>query len=463
MWGCRHACLNFVVLLYCWAHESSGSAASRRTSVSSPLPRVYSHSGSFFVRASNGSELAFVPVGANYIRLNASQGTTPPLPVYHSTFSPKIANATLWSLQLDRMQRDGFNVVRVFVDPGDGLRSDGVAGAPSSSEATLDDAYLNNLAQFVDSAAARSIYTMITLNGLPVSGGWATAAAQGADCASCAYPNSLYLHSGHVDAKAKFASQLLLGLQHRLPEQNGLSSLFGLSLENEAAYMSAQGPFCSTNGTVVTADGLEYNLSSPASRQQAADANAVHWARTLTLAAHSVDPLLLVAVGLFTNQAVGKGPPDGLSPVPTGADSRYPLRLASLSHFWPLATGTSTRVFLDQHIYSVGTNFSLQDDLSSIEWSARNRGVAVVMGEFGAFKSHFPTATGAASGLRALQVQSCSAGFSGWLLWTLDTWEQPRLWNMFETASIDGGDRAVWSATNAPIELALANRSNPCQ
>ncbi len=43
---------------------------------STPLPRVTAHEGTFFA---NGAE--FAPVGANYIRLNGSQGTDPPLPV----------------------------------------------------------------------------------------------------------------------------------------------------------------------------------------------------------------------------------------------------------------------------------------------------------------------------------------------------------------------------------------------
>ena len=58
---------------------------------------------------------------------------------------------------------------------------------------------------------------------------------------------------------------------------------------------------------------------------QAADANAVHWARTVTAAIKAVDPNVLVAVGLFTNAAVNKGPPNGLPPVAPGSkdDPRF--------------------------------------------------------------------------------------------------------------------------------------------
>ena len=79
------------------------------------LPQLATYDGRFVLK---NSGVEFTPLGADYIRLNGSQGTAPPLPVYHSTFSPRLANATLWNQQLSRMHSDGFNVVRVFVDVG---------------------------------------------------------------------------------------------------------------------------------------------------------------------------------------------------------------------------------------------------------------------------------------------------------------------------------------------------------
>ena len=75
------------------------------------------------------------------------------------------------------------------------------------------------------------------------------------------------MHSGHVRAKAAFATMMLTELAQRLPT-GGLANLFGLSLANEATYESGSAPFDATHGTVSSADGLTYNLSSPASRQQ---------------------------------------------------------------------------------------------------------------------------------------------------------------------------------------------------
>eukprot|EP00045_Choanoeca_perplexa_P005560 m.46952 g.46952 ORF g.46952 m.46952 type:complete len:114 (+) comp13185_c1_seq3:60-401(+) len=47
----------------------------------------------------NGHDI-FIPSGANYIRLNGSQGNEQQYPVYHSTFSPLFYNQTQSSLAL---------------------------------------------------------------------------------------------------------------------------------------------------------------------------------------------------------------------------------------------------------------------------------------------------------------------------------------------------------------------------
>jgi hypothetical protein len=58
------------------------------------------------------------------------------------------------------------------------------------------------------------------------------------------------------------------------------------------------------------------------------------------------------------------------------------------------------------------------------------------MGEFGGFLSEYATASDAAAGLKAWQVQSCTSNFKGWLLWTWDTDEQPELWNALSQGGV---------------------------
>ena len=67
-------------------------------------------------------------------------------------------------------------------------------------------------------------------------------------------------------------------------------------------------------------------MTSPASRQQCADANGVHWANTVFEVVFQEHPGAAATVGMFTYQAVGKAGPNALEPVPATSDPRYPLR-----------------------------------------------------------------------------------------------------------------------------------------
>jgi hypothetical protein len=74
----------------------------------------------------------------------------------------------------------------------------------------------------------------------------------------------------------------------------------------------------------------------------------------------------------------------------------------------------------------------------------------IIMGEFGAFKFAYGSASEAANALISWQRQSCAYGIDGWLLWTWDSADQPDLWN-----GLDAG---------GTIERALspASRPDPC-
>mmetsp|Transcript_16143 Transcript_16143/g.38513 ORF Transcript_16143/g.38513 Transcript_16143/m.38513 type:complete len:80 (+) Transcript_16143:281-520(+) len=74
------------------------------------------------------------------------------------------------------------------------------------------------------------------------------------------------------------------------------------------------------------------------------------------------------------------------------------------------------------------------------------------MGEFGAFRSKYPTPDNASEELKSIMLHSClTYGFQGWLAWTWDTWEQNwMLWDLVDN--------------HHALALALAphNWSHPC-
>ena len=413
----------------------NGRVASGSPPQSSPLPPLRVSRGApggnaKFVVATTGAH--FVPRGANFIRLNGSQGVAPPQPVYHSTFSPRFyaGNRSAAAKALDDLHAHGYNIVRVFVDGGGWTRYDGVNGQPVDigTQQPLSAAYLANVADFIRLAASKGVYTTVTLNGLPNNAyfrGRCNATLFG-------YPNRLYLDQTCINAKAEYARLFLLGLTAKDGDgANGglLGGLAWLSLENEAYFSTAAAPFSRASGVVHTADGHAYDMAEPAQRQQAADSNMLLWTRTVS---DAVRPFgVMVGVGMFTFSAVGK--PAGPRGLPLGtADTRFPFR-----PLW-LASGAASGLdLLDVHVYQVPDWPGMAADLATSEWPRLSfEDTPIVMGEFGAWRQHpdvFANGTSAAAAMVRQQVEACRLNMTGSMFWTYDTAEQPRLWN-FQSA-----------------------------
>lgn len=377
------------------------------------------------------------------------------LPVYHSTFSVGKWNRTEATLALSRLKSQDFNVVRVFMDNGDapwvdGGRTSGINGQWNSTK--LNPIYLDNVADFLRDATNARVYVIPTLWGLPQS------AMFNCGSSSAGYPNSLLLLADCVAMKAAYATMFMAGMKARLGEQL-LSTIGLISLENEVAYSLNAMPFAAQNATTFgpAANGKTYSLVSSKERQALADESLAYWTDTVAIAIKSVDPDTLVTVGMFSFAAVGRNAASsfGLPAKIPGStpDPRVPPRpavLATLSH------GVDV---VDFHIYHVpkmpaGTPWSLEADLNSSAFGPDGSGerVPTIMGEFGAWKVNptlFPTIATATSAMVQQQIASCQFRFSGWLFWTMDTWEQPRLWNWDEAPQIEE-------------RLAPHNRPNPC-
>jgi hypothetical protein len=243
------------------------------------------------------------------------------------------------------------------------------------------------------------------------------------------YADYLYLDAKSWKAKGDFIALFLQGVSQRL---GSLQGLFGVLIENEAWMDNDRAPFNSVSGTIVTGTG-SCDLSSAAAREQCWDSNAVGWANTIKAAVAAVDSQLLVGAGMFTYNAVAKPGPKGLLPLNV-ADHRFPARVAVLMQY-------STLDFLDVHVYPSTQNAAayLKTDMASEEWAIVRQSMnkkPVLMGEFGAFQSAFPSVIQAADTMRDLQIDSCkSYGFVGWLFWTWDCLPSEGcgpIWNMMD-------------------------------
>jgi hypothetical protein len=419
-----------------------------------PMPRIAAprtKARGTLVESSTGR--AFRPRGVNYVRLAEA-----PSGWFHSTFEPGLYDAARSERTLAQLQHDGYTLTRVFIDGGS--IPDAQAGRPHGLGHGVGDRspgqapYLDNVADFMRRAANHRVYVLPVLGIFPQNEyyydlvGKVDSTALNIDST-----NLLYMHDGHIKAKEAYVRMFLTAIRDRLGVAL-MSTMLGLQLDNEATWQTDARPFSRHSGTVKPANGIVYNMSKPADRQQAADASIVEYANRLTAVVRSVDPQLLTTIGMFTHRIVGRSGPDGMAHFCQNDCGhpdlwRYPVRPAVLSAYSDLD-------FLDLHVYPrlpYGTAYSLDDDLASSEWSAV-KGI-VLMGETGAYREAYDgSVTRAAYAMRDQQIATCTRGFSGWLFWTWDTAENADQRRFFSVAEAGG-------AING--QLAPIVRPDPCR
>ncbi|ADD45645.1 hypothetical protein [Stackebrandtia nassauensis] len=428
-------------------------AEAQNTDTAERLPRVTTTADGFAVEGSK-----FQPRGNNYVRLaDDGSGTAKK---YHSNFEPGKYDPARAETALAAMSRDGYNVVRVFIDPGD--PSANKAGRPHGlGHGDEDDSigqtdYYANVADFVTKAAAHKVYVLPALDLVPFNAHYRKIIDSVPAPKGIVGRNAFYMHKGFIKAKAAYVQNFLSQLrEHAGPDAT--SALLGVATDNEATYEGDREPFALTSGKITGPDGLEYDMAVAKDRQQAADASMVVYANTVTAAAKKTDPDVLVTTGMFTYLAVGKkqdgfsvscshaadAPPDRTCQ--SGVDYRYPARAASLSIFSKLS-------FIDIHLYPRGGGYTVDKALDSSEWSKVKK--PSVVGEYGAKRDVFGNdITKAAYGMKDLQIKSCGRGLDGWLFWTWDT-DEDATQRLFFRATEAGG------AING--QLAPVKRPNPC-
>jgi len=339
--------------------------------------------------------------------------------MYHSTFDVGVYNRTRYVAAFKALQRDGFNINRVFLDE---LPNRGIGGLTNATD-PLDPAWVDRLAQYISDAEAHDIYTMVTLVYCPDNAYFRNFSKRfpprSAEWAGSW--NGAFLTRAGQGMFTEYASRLAAGLKARLAPSAQAGIL--VSLQNEFFLSGDAYPFELSSGKIAMADGVEYDMASPKERQQAADANTNLWAHKARAAIRSHLPSTLVTAGVFTFDAVHKAGPNGLvlpacyasapRPVPKTIDCRFPAR--------PLWLAQSGVDFLDVHIYMAdGSPTAIETNLVTDEWDQVPTDIPVMMGEFGCNWNWYPNANACAPHVRQLQLSSCDKGFSAWLYWQYD-------------------------------------------
>lgn len=371
------------------------------------------------------------PRGVNYVRWADGQ---------HATFDtgepPDRYDPERTERELAEIAIAGYDCVRVFVNQRQ-------VGAVDGSRA-LDPRYLANLADFTRRAGAYRLHVLPVANYLPVRAWGVPGVWDPPPRPEFERFNAFALSADFVEAAADYLRLLVAGLAEAGAP---LASFLGWLLSNEHAYLKDRAPLSLTEGLVRTADGRTYDMAVPGQKAQMCDANLVHWIDTLRTAVRDVDPDALVGPGFFAPRFLRENPTD----------------VRRVRTHWAIADperGGSTADFVDVHCYphfgprSLGSAARLQAQVDSLEVSSRRK--PLLMGEFGALRTAYPTAAQAGSVLRAWQRASCRTrrgDFSGWVAWQWDSEESNDLrayWNLSEA-------RGAVNAAVAPVA-----RPDPC-
>jgi hypothetical protein len=321
--------------------------------------------------------------------------------------------------------------VRTFVDEGRPLdwTTGHLHGMGRGTDDTqpLNDAYLDNLADFIRIMADYGIHTIPVTYRLPQNCYYYRIVRGDGTCSVDATQpafqgrNAFFLDAGFIQAKAEYLKLFSAAMVAKLGPY--ATSILAYQSENEAYYDTTRGPWSMDTGTVWSnATGYTYNMAVPADRQQLADASFVKYTIAAKEGLLQGDPNAKLTVGAYTPNAVGKSGFDGMAVHCSTAcsptvDYRYPVRVSVGTIYGKLD-------LVDIHYYpkQPSTGYTVAADLRSAEVDQYRK--PWIAGEIGARKAWWGNSiTAAATGLRDAQVAACSvgAGAKGSLVWTYDT------------------------------------------
>ena len=376
--------------------------------------------------------------GVNYVRLCFGDHSNF---IAATDYLPNSYNRYDTEAMFRLMKRYNYNTVRVFLT-GRAVLNPGIGGYPDFNEPVYKP-YLDNLVDFLRLAKKYGVYVLPTFGDgeLPLNRYYMPyiekmverTGEQGQRTSGVPY-NSVYLSPEGIEARSILVGETIRYIKEQDPTL--LKAILAVQCQNELNLKATQWPFSKKSGKVRTANGKVYDMADNDSRQKCMDEGLNYYHRAMIDVIKGVDPELLVAEGSFTLRIVGKDPikTKGLQYTGTG-DERFP----------PTATvmGQSGLDIIDIHIYHVSKDQepadSYRKDMESMEFYSDkfNRfrtQIPVILGEFGAFRFIVEDLEQAKRNIIETRDISIEEGLNGYMIWTLDTFEQQEMHN-----ALDGG------------------------
>ncbi|NIS80510.1 MAG: cellulase family glycosylhydrolase [Anaerolineales bacterium] len=380
--------------------------------------RVVDGNGEFYDRVTGDR---FTPRGNNFIRVDQMESYSGGMMNYHSTFNVDYYDSQVVEDSLRNMHEQGYNTVRVF------LNGNCKQNCIGDDAGRLSDAYIANVADFLDKAKTYGIYVLLTTDAEPANR-YYISLLDTTWSEDFGGTNTSHLRGGGVLVGKEFWQDFIDAL---LAQDAPIEAILAYELRNELFFETNAAPLNHSSGVVSTANGKSYDMGSEEDKRRMLEENLVYWIDEIRAAILERDPTALVTIGFFVPQE------------PNPARQGDPRLVITTPAIWK-----SQADFIDLHLYpdpglsmkQYVENFRIQDIQEK----------PIIMGEFGANKGIYASSVSAANALVNWQVESCKYGFDGWLLWTWDILNDP----YFYSALGDGG--------KIGLALAPANRPDPC-
>jgi hypothetical protein len=342
--------------------------------------------------------------GNDYHRVDPSQAGTDQITFEVGRYDGARAEAAFAA-----MEGLGYNVVRVFMS---GECPTGCIGDPATRR--LSVSYLANVADFLRRAKRHHLYVILTMGFLPT--GTVYDDLLNRDTSDLVQDvNINYLTDGGIEAWQRFWQDVIAGLR---AQGAPLEDVLAYDIRNELNYVRNAPPFNLSAGVLRAPSGRDYDLSKAGARVSLMDDGFVYFVDQVRAAIRDVDPTALVDASFIVPEA----------PNPTRIGDTRILRTNGV-------IGRSQADLVDIHIYP-GFDLTLPQFMQNYGIAGPARKI-VIVGEYGAFRDRYPTASDALAAMKALQAETCAYGIDGWLLWTWDTDESTEhLWNAVDEGGL---------------------------
>jgi hypothetical protein len=400
---------------------ASGSIPAQTNKLTAPKHRIgvrtMNNATELYDRVTNNR---FVVRGTNYVRLADLKKSDGNRMLYHSTFNTSHYEASRIQKDMQKMAKNGYNVIRVFLNAATegGIRAKGDA---------LSTDYIKSLADFLTKAKANKLYVILTVDWIPIPA--PSSPVPPVWCGDYQCSSVHILTQEGIRANQLFFMRLVRDL---LSRKAPTDMILAYELRNELTFDSDLPPLSLTSGTVTTANGKTYDLSSPTEKNRMLEEGLSYWIDHVRENVLQADPTALVAVGFV--------PPQGPNPTRVGEKKT--------SVVGPVIRSSSLDI-VDIHVYPEAGGPTLQQlaqNFGLVGFNAK----PVIMGEFGALTEQYPSREAALRKMVELQEASCALGIDGWIFWAWQIEKNPDTYNL-----VDENDMLN-------LALAPASRPDPC-